>query len=385
VTLVTIGEFAERTRLSAKALRLYDELGLVVPARVDPRSGYRFYAETQVEPARLVGQLRRLDMPLAVIATVLKLDGAAAAQAIDAWWQQQEATTAERRRLVSYLRTRCEGGDQHMYDINLRTTPERQLATISRHVHADQTDGFFLDAFARLRAAGSGIEGIAGVPFLVFYGEVSEDSDGPMELCRAVRPEPHPDVDNQVAGVQLRVEPAHDEVYVRLTKKELSWPEMLPACDALGQWATEHRRLLAGTFRQLLIADQRHAGPDDLVCDSPCRCADRDSRCHGAALRGVLPLQPEDAPRLAAGHTPRHRSGRSGVRWPVACSRFAGPTDGPRPRRSHGPDPDRAALDPHRPAQQRHRPFRRLVHPLHAPRRAGPQGGRGRAQCLAVP
>ncbi len=36
---LAIGEFAARTRLSAKALRLYHELGLVVPARVDPSSG----------------------------------------------------------------------------------------------------------------------------------------------------------------------------------------------------------------------------------------------------------------------------------------------------------------------------------------------------------
>jgi DNA-binding transcriptional MerR regulator len=45
--LMTIGAFAERTRLSAKALRLYDRLGLVPPARTDPASGYRFYSEDQ--------------------------------------------------------------------------------------------------------------------------------------------------------------------------------------------------------------------------------------------------------------------------------------------------------------------------------------------------
>ncbi len=37
----SIGEFARRSRLSAKALRLYDELGLLPPARVDEDSGYR--------------------------------------------------------------------------------------------------------------------------------------------------------------------------------------------------------------------------------------------------------------------------------------------------------------------------------------------------------
>jgi len=50
--LMTIGTFAERTRLSPKALRLYDRLGLLPPARTDPLSGYRFYSEDQVAGAR---------------------------------------------------------------------------------------------------------------------------------------------------------------------------------------------------------------------------------------------------------------------------------------------------------------------------------------------
>jgi protein phosphatase len=41
VDLMSIGEFARRSRLSPKALRLYDELGLLPPARVDEDSGYR--------------------------------------------------------------------------------------------------------------------------------------------------------------------------------------------------------------------------------------------------------------------------------------------------------------------------------------------------------
>jgi DNA-binding transcriptional MerR regulator len=38
VDLMSIGEFARLSRLSAKALRLYDELGLLPPAQVDPDS-----------------------------------------------------------------------------------------------------------------------------------------------------------------------------------------------------------------------------------------------------------------------------------------------------------------------------------------------------------
>jgi DNA-binding transcriptional MerR regulator len=265
VSLMTIGEFAEKTRLSPKALRLYDQLGLVVPARVDPSSGYRLYALEQVEVARLVGALRRLDMPLAVIASVLEMKGADAAAAVAGYWQQVESVTADRRALASYLQTRLTGDDQTVYDIEIRRMPERKLLTMSRHVTVETSGAFFNDAFSRLRAAGQGMKGIEGVPFLVYYGEVSEDSDGPIELCRPVLAESGDAMIN--SGIQVRVELAHDEAYIRLSLKDVSWPAMLPACDALADWVSEHQRQPAGAIRQLLIADYRTASPDTPSCD----------------------------------------------------------------------------------------------------------------------
>lgn len=267
MTLMTIGEFAERTRLSPKALRLYDQLGLVVPARVDVSSAYRRYSEDQVEAARLVGLLRRLDMPLAVIASVLEMDAARAAGAIAEYWSQVEAVTADRRALVRYLQELLTGERTTMYDIEKRSMPERKLLTISRHVTIDGTDAFFNDAFSRLRGAARGVEGIAGCPFLVFYGEVSQDSDGPIELCRPVAPGTGEDAVAGLADIQFRVERAHDEAYIRLALKDMSWPALLPACDALARWATERQREPAGALRQVLIADQRTAAPDTPVCD----------------------------------------------------------------------------------------------------------------------
>ncbi|MGW7490569.1 MerR family transcriptional regulator [Streptomyces sp. NPDC054786] len=101
--LLTIGAFARASRLSPKALRLYDELGLLTPAQVDPRSGYRHYAPAQLERARLVAWLRRLGMPLARIREVCELAPAAAAAAVAAYWTQVEADTAARRDLAAFL------------------------------------------------------------------------------------------------------------------------------------------------------------------------------------------------------------------------------------------------------------------------------------------
>ncbi|WP_330457663.1 MerR family transcriptional regulator [Streptomyces sp. NBC_00820] len=100
---LTIGAFAKACRLTPKALRLYDELGLLRPARVDPDTGYRYYAVEQLPRARLVAWLRRLGMPLAEIRTVCALDTAGAAREIRAYWARVEAETAARRDLAAFL------------------------------------------------------------------------------------------------------------------------------------------------------------------------------------------------------------------------------------------------------------------------------------------
>jgi len=265
--LMTIGAFAERTRLSPKALRLYDRLGLLPPARTDPVSGYRFYSEEQVADARLIALLRRLDMPLPVIADIKAKPPAEAAGAVRRYWAGVESVAADRRVLVSYIQAKLTGVDMPPYDVQTRIIPERTLLSISRHLHADETDAFFADAFARLRAAGPGLEGIAGCPFLVFYGEVSDDSDGPVELCRPVDPGTDASLARAMTDTQLRVEQAHDEVFIRLAMKDMGWPALAPAIDALEAWVREQRRAPAGALRQVLIADQRTAAPTTPVCD----------------------------------------------------------------------------------------------------------------------
>jgi protein phosphatase len=101
--VLTIGEFARASRLSPKALRLYDDLGLLTPARVDPVSGYRLYEPGQLERARLVAWLRRLGMPLARIRVVCDLPPASAAAEVAGFWTQAEADLASRRDLAAFL------------------------------------------------------------------------------------------------------------------------------------------------------------------------------------------------------------------------------------------------------------------------------------------
>ncbi|PXY31925.1 MerR family transcriptional regulator [Prauserella muralis] len=111
---LSIGEFARASGLTPKALRLYDELALLPPAHVDPRSGYRSYERRQLDRARLVAGLRALGMPLARIRVVCDLAPHAAAAEVLTYWRQVEADTAARGELAALLVDQLSGKDNNM-------------------------------------------------------------------------------------------------------------------------------------------------------------------------------------------------------------------------------------------------------------------------------
>src|SRR3954454_8128110 len=114
VELLTIGAFAAASGLSPKALRLYDALGLLAPAEVDARTGYRRYHPDQLEHALLVAWLRRLGMPLGRIRVVTALPRAAAGAEVAAYWRAVEADHAVRRDLVAALVDHLDGREHPM-------------------------------------------------------------------------------------------------------------------------------------------------------------------------------------------------------------------------------------------------------------------------------
>ncbi|GAA3446981.1 MerR family transcriptional regulator [Planomonospora venezuelensis] len=106
IELITVGRLARRVGLTAKALRHYDRIGLLVPALVEPGSGYRYYGPQQVAHARLIRLLRSVDVPLEEVRACLAApDGETAVR---------RALSRHRRRLQARLdRMR---GDLHRID-----------------------------------------------------------------------------------------------------------------------------------------------------------------------------------------------------------------------------------------------------------------------------
>jgi DNA-binding transcriptional MerR regulator len=72
--LMSIGRFSRATGLSIGALRHYDAVDVLRPARTDSVTGYRSYRVEQVADGRLVVTLKELDLPLEEIREVLRCD-----------------------------------------------------------------------------------------------------------------------------------------------------------------------------------------------------------------------------------------------------------------------------------------------------------------------
>ena len=266
--LVSIGEFSWLSRLSPKALRLYDELRLLVPDHVDTATGYRWYADTQLNQARVVSLLRRIGVPLAQIRDMLALDPVSAAEQIRDYWARTETEHDAQRELVGYLIDRLYGKKAAMYEVAVRDIPARSLLSLMRRAHQDEVMQIGREFFIHrmMRGGVARVDGIAGAPFTIYYGEVSGDSDGPVEFCWPVPSDQAAEIAARFPDLTLRTEPAHQEAFVGQGKPGV-WSneaEAEVAIENLVAWASEQQRQPSGGLSMVLVFNPANpgAGPD---------------------------------------------------------------------------------------------------------------------------
>ncbi|MBV2356000.1 MerR family transcriptional regulator [Streptomyces sp. J2-1] len=136
-----IGEMARDCGLSASALRFYDRAGVLVPAWVDPATGYRWYGAEQLGEARLLARLRRAGTPLADIRLLLAAwpgpDTGLVRRLLDAHLRRLEAGLSLARDEFSAIRALL---DQRRTDMTAPGTTTRTHLTLPAPELADALD-----------------------------------------------------------------------------------------------------------------------------------------------------------------------------------------------------------------------------------------------------
>ncbi len=263
--LLSTGEFARRARLTIKALRVYDEIGLLRPVCVDPANAHRGYSVGQVRVGLLIGMLRGADMSLAEIGQLLGDLGAdreAAARRLDRFLRELETRHSGRRFLIRHIHAILREEGQPMFPIQTRHVPAQRVMSIQRRLTASETDGFVREAKA---AFADHLRGASPTgPFtLIFHGVVDHESGGPLEAVLGC-----PDDVQVTDRIGIRVEPAHDEAFTTITKAQWDYPAILAAYDAVACSAEVTARPKGRlSCREVYLAEPDVIGDDEFICD----------------------------------------------------------------------------------------------------------------------
>ncbi len=103
-----------------------------------------------------------------------------------------------------------------MYEVETREIPSRNVMCLKRNVEGLNGAWALGKEFIALFKERSAprLDGRAGAVFCIYWGEVTDDSDGPLEWCRPVPEGEAGALASQFPELSLRIEPAHSEAFI---------------------------------------------------------------------------------------------------------------------------------------------------------------------------
>lgn len=231
--LIRIGAFGRITQLSRKALRLYDQLGILSPTYIDPDSGYRYYATAQVATARFVRQMREAEMPLALIRQVIDAEQAEIDQLITDYHSEFEARVVQARNAIRRLQAHQRHKECSVsFDIQIRQVPQQQIISIKRALTQPEMGAFIQGSIATLlqMVEDQGLT-ITNEVMGLYYGPINANDTGPLEVAFPVAGTATPQGD-----VVVRELPAHTVAYATGKGEYYDFPAVLQVWDAVADW-----------------------------------------------------------------------------------------------------------------------------------------------------
>ncbi len=259
--MVPIGRFSKMTRLSLKALRHYDEIGLLVPAKVDPSSGYRYYRLSQANEAEAIRTLRSLDMPLDEIGEALATDDPeVSGKVLDAHRRRLAGALAENRRRLGFIERliRTEDPIVH-YTVTTLQVPDQTVLSLRSRATWEDVGDVIQAGFGTLAGAlGAAGRTPSGQPFIVFHDVIDAETAGELELCIPIEEPAEPDrLPDRVRSRTV------DGGLVASTVHRGPYDEIAPAYHVLTGWIQEHGHQPSGPPREVYLDDPTLVAPGE--------------------------------------------------------------------------------------------------------------------------
>ncbi len=179
--MLSIGEFSNICKVSAKTLRYYAEIGLLEPSEVNPDNGYRYYAIEQLEKMLFINRLKAYSFSLDEIKTILQLEEIQDDNSYLAFIHKKkeiEKQLHNYRKLLTQLEddiSAIEHGKSIMsymdkIDVRLVDAPKMYLLSIRKKVQVEDYPTEYIKCYEKLfkRIAADKLT-MAGSPMVLFH------------------------------------------------------------------------------------------------------------------------------------------------------------------------------------------------------------------------
>lgn len=180
-----IGLFSKMNKVTIKALRHYDDIGLLKPAYTDETSGYRYYTSEQLPILHQIISLRQMGFTLEEISSVQK--GISIEKLLQMKKAQLLQAIAENTMKLSQVEHYLWKGDQQMeYNVVLKELPEVIVASIRRVISN------YDELFSVVPPMGEDMERIGchcaepAYCFNIFHDGEYKEENIDVEVCEAV-------------------------------------------------------------------------------------------------------------------------------------------------------------------------------------------------------
>jgi DNA-binding transcriptional MerR regulator len=233
--LLPIGMFSRASLLSIKTLRAYHEAGILVPAQVDPFTGYRMYTADQLADAAIVRRLRALDLPLEQVREVIHArDPEFTRQVLANHQVAMQVRLAETERIVAELQS----GVAPVTHTPVHVREEPAMHTLSVRARVKEADfgdwvGAALEQIFRLAQRAE--VPLAGAPGTLYAPEIADDEGESVEAFAPIgSPIAIPRSEHEV--VLAEVPAARTAVLVHSG----DYATMVDTYRTLGAWVARH-------------------------------------------------------------------------------------------------------------------------------------------------
>lgn len=264
--MLKIGDFSKLSRVSIRMLRHYDEIGLLIPANTDDFTGYRYYSEAQLPVANRIAALKSMGFSLAAVAEILESydNPQALSRFLSVKLAEVKEHSVETQQRLLLLETAIkrlrEDGTMMKYNVNVKTLPERYVASVRKTIPAYDQEGMLWSIMMQETAPLKMQSAENCYALAIFHDEGCKECDVDVEVQKTVK-----GLYRDTEHVVFKTEPA---VNIASATYKGSYEQINAVNEAVAAWVDDNGYQFSGLmFCIYHVSPHETQNPEEFVTE----------------------------------------------------------------------------------------------------------------------